>query len=499
MAAEDQSPSGDPRRISTGTPGLDVLLSGGLMRGAIYLLMGRPGTGKTTLGNQMCFAHVRGGERAGYVTLLAESQARMLGNLQSMAFFDQAPIGSSLLYMGGYLALRQKRLPGLLEVLRRLIRDERISLLVLDGMSSAQTMAESPIALKEFLVELQVLCTVSDCTALLLGNLDAADTNGPEHSMVDGLLELTLHRSLQRTLREIEVIKFRGSEHMLGRHDLEISSQGVVVRPRTEELAVRYLPPPGRSAALLSTGIAGLDEMLGGGLLSGSTSMLLGFSGSGKTNVGVHFLDAGAKAGEAGIYFGFYESPERLIQGAQGIGLDLAAHVASGKLDLVWQPPMRHGLDGLADRLLDNVRARGVKRVVIDGLDGIRQTSPYHERTIRFVTALVNILRAMDVTTIFTEETQKLFGPDVEVRVEGMSALVDNILLLEYLDDGTDLRRLLSIVKQRGRGYDPSVRQLCITSRGIELLPKVADVDASPPRPSLRGIRFMPPRGSRGD
>jgi circadian clock protein KaiC len=362
MAGAEESRGSDPRRMSTGVAGLDVLVNGGLMRGGIYLLMGRPGTGKTTLGNQMCFSHVRGGERAGYVTLLAESQARMLGNLQSMAFFDSGPIGSSLFYVGGYLALREKRLPGLLELLRRFIRDEKITLLVLDGVSSAQAMAESPIALKEFLVELQMLCTMSDCTALLLANLDAEDANGPEHSMVDGLLELTLHRSLQRTLREIEVIKFRGSEHMLGRHDLEISAQGVVVRPRTEELAVRYLPPPGRSTALLSTGIPGLDEMLGGGLLSGSTSMLLGFSGSGKTTVGVHFLDAGASAGEACIYFGFYESPERLIQGAQGIGLDLAGHVASGALDLVWQPPMRHGLDGLADRLLDNVRARGVKR-----------------------------------------------------------------------------------------------------------------------------------------
>lgn len=499
MAAELDSRGADPRRLSTGVAGLDVLLNGGLMRGGIYLLMGRPGTGKTTLGNQLCFTHVRAGERAGYVTLLAESQARMLGNLQSMGFFDPAPIGNSLFYVGGYLALRQKRLPGLLELLRRFIRDEKISLLVLDGMSSTQAMAESPIALKEFLVELQMLCTMSDCTTVLLANLDAEDANGPEHSMVDGLFELTLHRSLQRTLREIEVIKFRGSEHMLGRHDLEITTHGVVVRPRTEELAVRYLPPPGRSTTLVSTGIPGLDEMLGGGLLSGSTSMLLGFSGSGKTSVGVHFLDAGAKAGESCVYFGFYESPERLVQGAQGIGLDLGAHVESGKLDMVWQPPMRHGLDGLADRLLDNVRARKVKRVVIDGLDGIRQTSPYPERTIRFVTALVNILRAMDVTTIFTEETQKLFGPEVEVRVEGMSALVDNILLLEYLDDGTDLRRLLSIVKQRGRGYDPSVRQLSITSHGIELLAKEAEVDSGALRPSLRGIRATPPRGPRRD
>ena len=338
---------------------------------------------------------------------------------------------------------------------------------------------------------------MSDCTAILLANLDAEDANGPEHSMVDGLLELTLHRSLQRTLREIEVIKFRGSEHMLGRHDLEISAQGVVVRPRTEELAVRYLPPPGRSTHALSTGIPGLDEMLGGVCSPAPPACSSGFAGSGKTSVGVHFLDAGARVGEAGIYFGFYESPEWLIQGAQGIGLDLAAHVASGALDLVWQPPMRHGLDGLADCLLDNVRGRGVKRVVIDGLDGIRQTPPYPERTIRFVTALVNILRAMDVTTVFTEETQKLFGPDVEVRVEGMSALVDNILLLEYLDDGADLRRLLSIVKQRGRGYDPSVRSCASAPAASSSAQGRRRRRAL--RPSLRGIRSMPPRGPRRD
>jgi circadian clock protein KaiC len=135
----------------------------------------------------------------------------------------------------------------------------------------------------------------------------------------------------------------------------------------------------------------------------------------------------------------------------------------------MWQPALRYGLDALAERLLDDVRKRKVKRVVIDGIDGFRQSAAYPERTIRFATALSHELRALDVTVMITEETQKLFGPEVEVRIQGLSALVDNIILLEYMDVGSELKRLLSVVKQRGSGYDACVRELSITGRGIEL------------------------------
>lgn len=456
-------------RVVTGIAGLDVLLCGGLLRGGIYMVMGLPGTGKTTLGNQLCFARVAGGGRAAYVTLLAESHARMLANLQPFRFFDHAPIGDALVYVGGYIPLRERGLPGLLDLLRRIVRDERLDLLVLDGFATAHAMAETPTALKEFLAELQVLAAMTDCTTVLLANLTSDDARGPEHSMVDGLIELTLQRDRLYTLREVEVLKFRGSDHLLGRHDLEITLGGLVVRPRIEELASRYIAPAGRSLRRLTSGVEGLDAMLGGGYLSGTTTLLLGFSGSGKTMLGAHFLDAGAARGERGLYFGFYESPERLLDGVARVGLGLREHATSGLVDFIWRPSFRYGLDTVADALLENVRRRGVQRLVIDGLDGLRQASPYPERTIRFVTALINTLRTLDVTTLVTEETQKLFGPEVEVRVEGMSALVESIIFLEYLDVGPELRRLLSIIKQRASGYETTLRELNITAQGIEL------------------------------
>ena len=232
----------------------------------------------------------------------------------------------------------------------------------------------------------------------------------------------------------------------------------------------------------MSTGIANLDEMLRGGLLASSATLLLGFAGSGKTLLAQHFLDAGAQKQEPGLYFGFYETPERLIEGAEHVGLPMRQHVESNMISIMWQPALRFGLDQLAERLLADIRERQVRRVVIDGIDGFRQGAAFPERTIRFVTALSNELRALDVTVMVTEETQKLFGPEVEVRIPGLSALVDNIVLLEYLDIGTELKRLLSVVKQRGSGHDGNVRELHITDRGIEL-----ESDASSARQILEG------------
>lgn len=491
------------QRVSTGIEGLDVLLHGGLIRGGVYLVMGRPGTGKTTIGNQACFAHVRAGGRAVYFTLLAESHARMLSSLQNMKFFDPSPIGSALVYLGGYVVLREGKLPGLLQLLRRVIRDHRASLLVVDGLSTAQAMAASDVQVKEFIAELQVLSALNECTTLLLANLSADEARGPEHSMVDGLIELRLDYRTQRPVRELETLKFRGSNHFLGRHDMEITDAGVVVRPRTEDLVARYVPGARASNGRAATGVAELDKMLCGGLLRGSATMLLGFSGSGKTSIASHFLHEGVRLNEPSLYFGFYESPDRFLDACAGLGIDLSSHVEHGTLGLVWQPPLRYGLDELAERLFDDVRTRSVKRVVIDGLDGFRQASPSPERTIRFVAALLNMLRGLDVTTIVTEETQKLFGPDVELRISGVSALVDNIILAEYLDLGSDLRRLLSIVKQRGSPHATEIRELMISSKGVAIAPSAesaAEILAglhAPGRFRGRAISQRKPRGTK--
>src|SRR5882724_2388845 len=234
MTNDNLTESGE--RTPMGIAGLDRICGGRFIRGAIYLVMGRPGTGKTTVGNQLCFAHARQGGRAAYLTLLAESHASLLKNLQDMQFFNPSLINNGVSYVGAYRALRDGQLRGLLDMVRRVIKDEKATLLVVDGITPARAMAETELALKEFVVELQMLSSMMGCTTILLANMTAEDANGPEHTMVDGLIELAFERHRRRTVRTIEVLKFRGSRHVLGRSGLTISENGVEAFPRAEEI-----------------------------------------------------------------------------------------------------------------------------------------------------------------------------------------------------------------------------------------------------------------------
>jgi circadian clock protein KaiC len=239
-------------------------------------------------------------------------------------------------------------------------------------------------------------------------------------------------------------------------------------------------------------GIPGLDAMLQGGLATGTTAVVLGYAGSGKTTLGMHCLQTGVSAGEPGLLFGFYESPDRLLQAADGVSLGLRAAAAQGLFAHVWQPSYQFGLDILAERLFAELEHRKARRLVIDSLDGFRQASSDPERTIRFMTALLNELRARDVTVLLTDETLKPSGPEMEMRVQGMSALVENLVLLEYVMVSTRLRRLVAVIKHRGRQQADSTREFDLTSQGI-----VVAADAKSAEELLSRAEELDSRGSR--
>ena len=457
------------QRIPSGVLGLDAVLDGGFLQGGTYIVAGMPGTGKTILGNQICFNHVAQGGRVVYVTLLAETHGRMLAHLRGMAFFSEEPLASALHYVSAYRVLTQEGLKGLLELLRQLIREHRASMLVLDGLVSASASAPNELAFKEFVHELNTLVSVIGCTTFLLTNGHSPEDVHPEHTMVDGLIELTDELIGVRAVREVIVRKFRGSAHLRGRHVFQITHQGITVYPRSEAMLTDPVAVPGEYKSRVPMGVPALDEMLRGGLLRGSATLLMGPSGSGKTLLGLQFLAEGAARGEPCLYFGFYESPPRLVGKGQGIGLDLVSAVHSGLLEMLWQPPVELVLDALAVKILAAIKRRGVHRLLVDGLMGFKESTVHTERINRFFAAFTNELRALEVTTVFTEETRVLFGPEVETPVKGLSALVENHLFLRQLEWKGELRRVLAILKTRESGHDPSLRELLIGDGGIQL------------------------------
>jgi circadian clock protein KaiC len=455
-------------RVPTGVPGLDRILQGGLLQGGIYIITGQPGAGKTILANQICFNHVASGGRALFVTLLAETHERMLDHLAELEFFDPAPISQSLYYISGFEIMEQEGLPGLIQLLRREIQAHNATLLVIDGIATVWSVAESDVPFRRFVHNVQVFLAASGCTALFLTQRDDEHFRA-EHTMVDGLVELRDKHVDLRTVRELEVSKFRGSGSLRGRHFFEITDAGIVVYPRTEALLATTSALQALPRQRLRFAIAGLDEMLRGGLLSNSISVVLGVPGSGKTLLGLHFLAAGASAGEIGLYFGFYETPPRIIEKADQVGLRFSRHVEDGLINIAWNQPLEQHLDEMAARLLEEVRAGDVRRVVIDGLNSLQQGSIYPERVGRFLTAIANELRQRNVTAIFTVETPHLLGTPIEWPIRGVTSIAENIIFLRYVDVNAQLLRLLSILKVRDSDYDTTIRTFTISDQGISV------------------------------
>jgi circadian clock protein KaiC len=394
----------------------------------------------------------------------------MLANLAEMTFFDQSLIPDKIHYISGYLELEKEGLKGLLEMVRRAAQRHHATLLIIDGMDAAKEFARSDLSFKRFLQDLQAFAGILGCTTLLLSPPHEGASH-PEKTAVDGIFELSLWLSGPRAVRELVALKFRGSGSLLGRHEVEISEKGLVIHPRTE---VQFANPPenGREDRIrMAFGIPRLDESLQGGVLSSSTTMLLGAPGTGKTLLGLHFLLQGAREGQPGAYFGFYETPPRLMEKAAGVGMkDLKKYVDSGLIEIQWQPPLEHNMDSLAERLLERLHERNARRLrlFIDGVSGFRSAAVYPERIGRFFSALSHQLRMLDATTLYSEETP-LLSSGVEAPLAESAAYVENIILLRYVELRSQLYRLISLMKMRESQYDSSIREFSITGEGIRV------------------------------
>jgi circadian clock protein KaiC len=454
-------------RTTTGVPGLDEITGGGFLKSGVYILQGAPGAGKTILANQIVHNHAAGGGHVVYVTMLAESHARLLQHMGAFSFFDFAAIPDKVYYVSAFNALRASGLKGVVDLLRNEMRTHGAGVLVLDGLVMAASAAASDEELKLFVSDVQTHSTLTECTTLLLTSDDADRPISAEQTMVDGIVLLRERHYGPRRERNIEVVKFRGSATLRGNHAFHINGKGITIYPRLE--SIRREPPRDAVQPVgLSTGVAGIDRMIDiGGYAKASATVLSGPSGSGKTTLGLHFL-AQCSEQDRGLFFGFYEAPALLRQIARQQGIDPRGVLAGGAVEFIWRPFGENMLDELASDLLQRVVASRAARVVIDSVGGFMAAPAFADRGAPFLATLVNELRRLGATTLLVAEEQIDDSPRL-LATPTTSAVADMLVQLRVTCEES-VRRFVSVGKSRVSRTDLRVRELVLGANGIALL-----------------------------
>ena len=440
------------KRLPTLVEGLDEILNGGLFEGGVYIFEGPPGAGKTTLANQIAYTLARREVRTLYVTMLAESHARMLQHMEEQIFFDQQEVSASVFYVSCYRELEQGGLKAVVGLLRGELVRHRASLLVIDGLvvDSLGTMTSDSV--RQFVHELQSLVSTMSCTCLVLtsGNSNALSA---EQTMVDGIFAFEDHGFHWRAERRMQVRKFRGSRIIRGQHTFCLSTQGVQFFPRLESL-----PLVDANARLgphaVPTGVSALDGILrGGGLLSGSASAVIGASGAGKTTLALTFAAAEGNDGPA-LVLSCTELAGDMRRLGTEMGLGVEAAIARGALVIRNLGQEDESMDEMGHKLLRLVDELKIRRLVVDGVAGLADTLAFRERGYRFLGRLLVELRRRGVTSVFTIDPDALAVAAGVPLAEGVAGWFDNLFVFEpaLAGDRPLNQRILRVAKIRGDG-----------------------------------------------
>jgi circadian clock protein KaiC len=451
-------------RLASGDKGLDVVLGGGLPLNGINLITGLPGSGKTLLCQQFCFAGATAERPAIYISTVSEPFEKMIRYAQTLSFFDRSAIGRSIFYEDlGAAVAGGGGLPAVTERIGALIGERRPGIIAVDSFKALGAFARDAREFRSFLHDLAARLSAFPATSFWVGEYgeDEART-APEFAVADGIISLATERVSERTLRSIRVAKLRGSDFPSGRHAYRLSDRGITVFPRLADPVTDEGYQLGGDR--ISTGIAPLDEMLVEGYASGSSTLVAGPSGVGKTLMGLHFIFRGAAHGEPGVIATLQENPSQLARIARSFDWS----VDDERVAVMYRSPNDVYIDEWVYELLDRVERTGAKRVMIDSLTDLQYATPDLVRFREFIYSLTQRLSRGGVSPIMTSEIPDLFQLG-RLAEYGISHLSDNVILLQYLRAETRLRRTVTVLKSRASAHDQDVREYEITSEGIVL------------------------------
>jgi circadian clock protein KaiC len=464
-----------PALISSGVPGLDAVLGGGFSVHRLYLIEGLPGSGKTTLALQFLLEGVKRDESVLYVALsetgeeirtIAHSHGWSLEGLRTLEVVASeeslAPEQQYTVFQPDEVELSETTKAILKEV--ETYRPVRV---VFDSLSELRLLASSPLRYRRQMLGLKQFFAGRLCTVLVLDDRTGTSDDQQLQSIAHGVISLEqmspMYGAQRRRLR---VVKYRGVSFLGGNHDFKITRGGVHVYPRLVAVDQR-----GRgTGGTLSSGVAELDALLGGGLERGTSTLLAGAAGTGKSSIAMQFAVAAAGRGECAAAFLFDESVSTLRKRALGMGIDIDALTASGRLALRQVDPAELSPGEFAHMVKEAAERPNASVIVIDSLNGYMNAMPDEKLLNVHLHELLTYLGQLDIATLLVSVQRGLVGTHITSSVDA-SYLADTVIVLRYFEAHAAVRQAISVLKKRSGQHERTIREFTLSSSGVHVGP----------------------------
>jgi len=460
-------------RLSTGIEGLDHVLNGGLPRGRVYLLEGTPGTGKTTLALQFLLEGARHSEPGLYFAL-SESRPELQAvaqshgwSLDALQLREVIPMTEASKLEEPYTIFHpsEVELGETIKTIYQEVETLKPVRVVIDSLAEMRLLAQEPLVYRRQILALKQFFVGRNCTVLLLDDRHPSVADQHFHSLVHGIILLDQTTPLYGAKRrQLEVVKLRGVKFMDGLHDYTIQTGGLIVYPRL--VSSEHHTPFERGT--FSSGLPELDSLLGGGLERGTSTLLMGSSGVGKSTLAAQYVLAAAERGDHAAVYLFDEGIDNFLARTVGLGMDLRGHVEAGRICLHQVNPAQLSPGEFAQQVRGGVEKEKSTVLVIDSLNGYLNAVPSERLLLVQLHELLSYLNQRGTICLLVMAQHGLVGTQIETPVD-VSYLADTVLLLRYFEAMGEVRKAISVVKKRTGRHELTIREFRLGSKGIRL------------------------------